>query len=110
MANHTVYAKHYSDKGFWSLVRRFQGKIPFLRDALGLFYCLKDPATPAWVRLAIIGGLGYLILPLDIVPDFFPLVGWLDDAAVIASVIAAIRSRIKDRHWQQADDWLQERR
>ena len=106
MADYSPYAKHYSDRGFWALIRKFQDKIPFLRDAIALFYCLKDPATPTWVRLAIAGGLGYLILPADFIPDIFPLIGWLDDATVVAGVITAIRSRIKDRHWEQADKWL----
>ena len=109
MEDYAAYAKHYSDRGFWSVIRRYQDKIPFLRDALGLFYCLKDPATPAWVRVAIVGALGYLILPIDIIPDFIPFVGWVDDAAVVASVLAAVRSGIRDRHWQQADAWLEGR-
>ena len=32
----------------------------------------------------VVGGLAYLALPLDIVPDFIPVAGWLDDAAVLA--------------------------
>ncbi|RPH37532.1 DUF1232 domain-containing protein [bacterium] len=109
MGDYAAYSKHYSDRGFWSIVRRYQDKIPFLRDAVGLFFCLKDPATPRWVRVAIVGALGYLILPIDIVPDFIPLIGWVDDAAVVASVLAYVRSRIKQQHWQQADEWLQGR-
>ena len=109
MEDYAAYSRHYSDRGFWSVVRRHHQKIPFLRDALGLFFCLKDPATPTWVRVAIIGALGYLVMPVDFLPDFIPIVGWVDDAAVVASVIAYVRSRIRDRHWQQADAWLQGR-
>jgi len=110
MVEYAAYTKHYSDRGFWSVVRRYQHKIPFLRDALGLYFCLKDPATPAWVRAAIVGALGYLILPVDLIPDFIPVFGWVDDAAMIASVLAYVRSRIKEEHWDQADAWLKGRR
>ena len=107
MKEYTTYSKHYSDRGFWSVIRRFREKIPFLRDALALFYCFKDPATSTWVRAAIVGGLGYLILPADFIPDFIPLVGWVDDAAVIATVLGYVRSRIKEAHWERADAWLE---
>jgi uncharacterized membrane protein YkvA (DUF1232 family) len=109
MEDYTAYARHYSDRGFWSVIRRYQDKIPFLRDALALFYCLKDPSTANWVRVAILGALGYLILPIDIIPDFIPVIGWVDDAAVIASVLAFVRSQIKEQHWDQADAWLEGR-
>jgi uncharacterized membrane protein YkvA (DUF1232 family) len=109
MNNNAAYAKHYSERGFWSVIRRYQDKIPFLRDALALFFCLKDGATPTWVRVAIVGALGYLILPIDIIPDFIPLVGWVDDATVIAGVLAYVRRQIREEHWSQADAWLEGR-
>ncbi len=109
MEDYSAYARHYSDRGFWSVIRRYQDKIPFLRDALALFYCLKDPSTANWVRVAIVGALGYLVLPVDLIPDFIPVIGWVDDAAVIASVLAFVRSQIKEQHWDQADAWLQAR-
>lgn len=109
MEDYTAYARHYSDRGFWSVIRRYQSRIPFLRDALALFYCLKDPATATWVRVAIVGALGYLVLPVDLIPDFIPLVGWADDAAVIAAVLGYVRSQIKEEHWAQADEWLERR-
>jgi uncharacterized membrane protein YkvA (DUF1232 family) len=50
-----------------------------LTSALVLFYCLKDRETPAWARGVIVGALGYLILPLDMVPDILPGAGYGDD-------------------------------
>lgn len=100
------FSKHYSDGSFWSTIRKFAGKIPFLRDALAMYYCLNDSDTPGWVKVLIIGALGYFIFPLDAVPDFIPVAGMADDAGVIAAALAAIRFHIKEEHWQKADEWI----
>jgi uncharacterized membrane protein YkvA (DUF1232 family) len=69
------HSRHYSKAAFWSLVRNAGDQIPFIRDALAMYYCLIDEKTPAWVKATIVGALGYLILPLDAVPDIMPVVG-----------------------------------
>ena len=50
-----------------------------LLTALTLFYCLKDKDTPTWAKGVIVGALGYLILPTDLVPDILPGMGYGDD-------------------------------
>jgi uncharacterized membrane protein YkvA (DUF1232 family) len=45
---------------------------------------VKDSRVPAGAKLLLVGILGYLILPTDVVPDFLPGLGQLDDLAVIA--------------------------
>ena len=92
MEDYSAYAKHYTEGGFWGAIRKNADKIPFLRDALGMFFCLRDPETPLWVKGLIVGALGYFILPLDVVPDFIPVLGWLDDAGVIAGVLGTLAS------------------
>ena len=44
---------------------------------------VNDPRVPAAAKLPIVGILGYLILPTDLVPDFLPGLGQLDDLAVV---------------------------
>ncbi len=51
-----------------------------------LYRAFVSEETPASVRTLIIGGLLYLVLPLDIVPDVIPIVGLLDDVAVIGFI------------------------
>jgi uncharacterized membrane protein YkvA (DUF1232 family) len=51
-----------------------------------LYRAFMSEETPASVRTLIIGGLLYLVLPLDIVPDFLPIVGLLDDVTVIGFI------------------------
>ena len=64
-------ARWYSAPALWRTLGRVAvvaGR-QTLTAALVLFYCLKDRDTPAWARGIIVGALGYLVLPLDMVPD-----------------------------------------
>ena len=94
---------HFSDNSFWRVVRTGGRTIPFLRDALAMYYCWADPATPLMVKRAIVVALLYFVSPLDATPDFIPILGWLDDAGVIAATMAAIRMYVAEEHWQRAD-------
>jgi uncharacterized membrane protein YkvA (DUF1232 family) len=60
----------------------------FIPDCLVLFRrLLGDDRTP-WSAKLLLGGLvGYLAMPLDLVPDFIPVAGQLDDAIVVALVL-----------------------
>lgn len=70
--------------------------------ALTLFHCLQDKDTPAWARTIIIGALGYLILPADLLPDILPGVGLTDDWGALAAALGTITMYIKDPHKQKA--------
>jgi len=87
---------------FWSLMRRVGKSLPFVEDALAAFYCAFDPATPKRVRAILLGAIAYLVLPFDAIPDFVPLFGFTDDAAVIAAAIAAVRGSINEEHYAKA--------
>lgn len=54
------------------------------------------PNIPLATIVAIIGGLLYVVLPIDALPDIFPIVGWADDAAVLAFVVAAERNDVNE--------------
>jgi len=73
-----------------------------LLSALVLFYCLKDRDTPAWARGVIIGALGYLILPTDLVPDMIPGAGFGDDWGAIVVALGTVAAYIKDEHKAKA--------
>ena len=60
----------------------------FIPDCLVLFRrILADPRISPPRRLAIVALLGYLALPFDLVPDFIPVAGQLDDAIAVALVL-----------------------
>lgn len=55
-----------------------------------MWRAFNSPATPAHIKALIIGGLIYAVSPLDVVPDFIPVVGLLDDAGVIGMVFSQL--------------------
>lgn len=92
------YAKNYSDENFWGKVTKFAsiaGK-EVIGKALQLYYALQAPATPLWAKTVIIAALGYLISPLDAIPDIVPVVGYADDLGVLVAAIATVGTYITD--------------
>ncbi len=59
--------------------------------ALGsLISALDNPTTPNHMKALIIGAIGYIIFPLDLIPDITPLVGYTDDLASVAGIVAGV--------------------
>ena len=50
----------------------------------------RDPRVPRSRKLLLVGLVGYLALPFDLVPDFIPVAGQLDDAIIVALVLRSI--------------------
>ena len=101
--SHTA-ARWYSGPALWRKLGRvaLAAGRQTLMTALILFYCLKDRDTPAWARGIIVGALGYLILPLDMVPDIIPGAGYGDDWGAIVVALATVTAYIKDEHKAKA--------
>ena len=60
-------------------------------NSLGsLISALDNPAPPTKMKALIIGAIGYILLPLDLIPDVMPAVGYTDDLASAAGVVAAV--------------------
>lgn len=55
----------------------------------------KEYSIDGKTKLAIAGALAYVILPIDIIPDFLPIVGWLDDAFVLSFTMASLAEEIE---------------
>ncbi|MBB3973875.1 YkvA family protein [Hansschlegelia beijingensis] len=85
-------------RDFWPTVKRVARSIPFAEDAVAAYYCAFDRETPTHVRATLIGALAYFVLPLDALPDFVPLMGFADDASVLAATLALVRTHLNDRH------------
>jgi len=92
----------------FSLLRKVGRRIPFAEDALSAWYCATDPSTDRKVKLVLIGALAYFVMPADLLPDLLPLIGFSDDAAVIAAAVAAVTRSIKPEHRDRARDALRE--
>lgn len=82
-----------------------------LPDLLRLIKRLaKDKTVPAAVRLRLVLLLVYLLLPIDLVPDFVPVIGYADDVVIVALVLrAVIRHAGTDpleKHWPGTTEGL----
>lgn len=55
-----------------------------------LISALDNPATPTHMKALIIGAIGYIVLPLDLIPDLTPVIGYSDDLASAAGVVAGV--------------------
>lgn len=87
-------------------IRRLARQLPFTVDLLAAFHCVRDPATPPRVRWILLLALGYFVMPMDTVPDFIPLLGFTDDAAVLATAIATVRGALRPDHYERARETL----
>jgi uncharacterized membrane protein YkvA (DUF1232 family) len=92
--------------GFWRKLQRYAAQIPFSEDLLTAYYCAFDRNTPNSVRAALLGALAYFVLPFDFAPDLLPLVGFTDDAAVIAGVLRLMWTHIQPAHREAAREAL----
>lgn len=89
-------------KGFWPKMRRTAARIPFAGQAMAAWYAAQDPKTPLAAKGLILGALAYFVMPVDAIPDVFVGIGFTDDAAVIAAVLATLGAHLKPRHHDQA--------
>ncbi len=80
------------------------------QPALEGFELIMDHSTPPQVRLSIMGALTYLIVPVDLIPDFIPASGFSDDFVALTAVIGLwqhhITPEIKLRAKSKLDKWF----
>ena len=80
-------------------------------DVLRLLKRLSaDKTLPRGVRIRLVLLLGYLALPIDLVPDFIPVLGYADDVVVVAivlrSVVRVAGPQAIERHWPGTPEGL----
>jgi len=83
---------------FWIKFKRVMSKLPFAEDLLSAYYCAFDKETPRHVQAALLGAIAYFVLPFDLIPDMLPVLGFTDDAAVLATAIRMVATHIKPEH------------
>ena len=90
---------------------RLRELLRLLPDVLRLVHRLAGDGTlPRGVRVRLWLLLGYLALPIDLVPDFVPVLGHADDAIVVALVLRSVvrhaGAAAIDRHWPGTPEGL----
>ncbi|HZJ53176.1 MAG TPA: YkvA family protein [Myxococcaceae bacterium] len=67
-----------------------------------LWRYLRDPGVAAWRKLAGAAAVAYVIWPLDVIPDGIPVLGWLDDAGILAAAAAFLVVEVR-RHQRRLE-------
>ncbi|TCL62533.1 YkvA family protein [Rhizobium sp. BK251] len=72
------------------------------RDVHALWLAARDPRTPWYAKALALGIAGYALSPIDLIPDFIPVLGYLDDAILlplaIILVVRLIPSEVMEEH------------
>jgi uncharacterized membrane protein YkvA (DUF1232 family) len=87
---------------FWTKFKRVAARLSFAEDLLSAYYCAFDLKTPRHVQAALLGAIAYFILPFDFIPDMLPVLGFTDDAAVLATALRLVATHITVEHREAA--------
>ena len=96
--NFEEYEAHYSKDSFFDKILKQAQKagLKVIYSGLLLYYATQRPDMPTHIKATIVGALGYFVLPFDLVPDIAPVVGYGDDAAVLAGALLMASMYIDD--------------
>ena len=108
------YANKFSPSDFVDKVARVAKRAgaKLVYAALILYYTLQSDKVSKADKALIVGALGYMISPLDAVPDAIPIVGLTDDLAVLVYVLKKVwvnvEPEIKDKARARLSKWFDE--
>ncbi len=106
------FAKRFSVPAFWAFLRRNARLvgIKVAYAALLMFYAYNRKETPRWARRIVLGTLGYLLTPLDALPDLTPFVGYTDDLGILSfglvTIAAYVNAEVKSKARHRLSDWF----
>ena len=102
------YERDYSEVGLKEKILQYGKGIGMetLYKVLQLWLALRKPEVPAETKAVIVGALGYLIAPLDFLPDLTPVLGSSDDVLAITFALFKVSGYIDDEVKQEAKFFL----
>lgn len=102
-----------------SLLNKIKSWAKALKDKLILLHLAsKHTETPWYVKLIILLILAYALSPIDLIPDFIPIIGYLDDLILLPlgiyvafklipeNIIKECHSKAKDYKWNRKNNWI----
>ena len=107
------FQEAYNEGSFWAKVAelaKLAKKVAkktlneLIEKALWLYYAAQTPEVPEKVKYVVYGALGYLILPIDVIPDFLPVIGYTDDLGVLSVALLLIAFHITPEVKRQATE------
>jgi len=58
------------------------------KESTAIYFAYQDPRMPLAAKIVVLITLGYLLSPIDLIPDFIPVIGYLDDLLIVPALIA----------------------
>lgn len=81
------------------------------RDAVALWFAYKHPATPLFAKVLCVFVVAYALSPIDLIPDFIPILGYVDDALLLPGLIwfaiKLVPADVMQECRRQGDAWLE---
>lgn len=104
------FGGNYNEPDFWKKLKSLAGKAgrKVAYNALLLYYVLTSRDVPVRFKGIIIGALGYLILPIDLIPDFIPVAGFTDDLAALVTVAKMVSDCVDSELERKAKEKVEE--
>lgn len=102
----------YSEEIFWEKLKNFAVKAggEVVEKALQLYYAAREPGVSAATKASIYSALGYFIMPLDVIPDVTPVLGFSDDLGVLMAVVGVvsnyINEEVRQKSTQKMSEWI----
>lgn len=104
--DYSTYEKHFNENSFWDKVKnnfKVVGR-EITEKSLTLYYTLQKPELPVKAKMTIYGAIGYFIMPLDLMPDITPVLGYTDDMAILVASLAVVAMHIDDNILNRAKE------
>ena len=80
------------------------------RDVVALWFACRDPRTPWFAKEVALFAVGYALSPIDLIPDFIPVLGFVDDAIILPALIWLVLRMVPPAVMAdcrtQADAWM----
>lgn len=102
----------FSENAFFSKLANFGRSLgtKTVYTSLLLYYAYKRKDTPSWAKRIVLGALGYLVVPLDVIPDLSPFIGYTDDIGILSfalvTVAAYVNDEVKEKARKQLVKWI----
>ena len=92
------YQENYDESSFWDKILKFAKRagIEVIYLALLLYYTLCSNTLSLKDKAIVYGALGYFILPIDLIPDYIPVIGLSDDFGTLIYAYNIIKDNIND--------------
>ena len=87
------------------MLTAWREKVAALKRYVGaLYFALRDPRVPRISKLIITVAVAYALSPVDLIPDFIPLVGWLDELVVLPVLLSLAVRLMPEEVWSDCEN------